>query len=62
MDNIEKIKGLVQNNNGILLVKEAQENYIHRQYIKQLEETGYLKKVSKGVYVEEDKEIKEIHI
>ena len=51
MDNIEKIKGLVQNNNGILLVKEAQENYIHRQYIKQLEETGYLKKVSKGVYV-----------
>ena len=24
MDNIEKIKELVQNNNGILLVKEAQ--------------------------------------
>ena len=62
MDNIEKIKGLVQNNNGILLVKEAQENYIHRQYIKQLEETGYLKKVSKGVYVEEDKEINEFFI
>ena len=47
MDNIEKIKELVQNNNGILLVKEAQKNDIHRQYIKQLEETGYLKKVSK---------------
>ena len=44
MDNIEKIKELVQNNNGILLVKEAQKNDIHRQYIKQLEETGYLLK------------------
>ena len=44
MDNIEKIKELVQNNNGILLAKEAQKNDIHRQYIRQLEETGYLKK------------------
>ena len=35
MDNIEKIKELVKNNNGILLVKDAQENNIHRQYIKQ---------------------------
>ena len=52
MDNIEKIKELVQNNNGILLAKEAQKNDIHRQYIRQLEETGYLKKVSKGVYAE----------
>ena len=55
MDNIEKIKELVQNNNGILLAKEAQKNDIHRQYIRQLEETGYLKKVSKGVYAEKDK-------
>ena len=31
MDNIEKIKGLVQNNNGILLVKEAQEKLITRK-------------------------------
>ena len=29
MDNIERIKELVQNNNGILLVKEAQKNDIH---------------------------------
>ena len=62
MDNIEKIKELVQNNNGILLAKEAQKNDIHRQYIRQLEETGYLKKVSKGVYVEKDKEINEFFI
>ena len=62
MDNIEKIKELLQNNNGILLVKEAQKNDIHRQYIKQLEETGYLKKVSKGVYAEKDKEINEFFI
>ena len=62
MDNIEKIKELVQNNNGILLAKEAQKNDIHRQYIRQLEETGYLKKVSKGVYAEKDKEINEFFI
>lgn len=59
MNNIEKIKELVKNNNGILLVKEVQKNNIHRQYIKQLEETGYLRKVSKGVYVEKNKEINE---
>lgn len=62
MGNIEKIKELVQNNNGILLVKEVQKNDIHRQYIKQLEETGYLRKVSKGVYVEKEKEINEFFI
>ena len=62
MNNIERIKELVQNNNGILLVKEVQENGIHRQYIKQLEETGYLKKVSKGLYEEKDKEINEFYI
>lgn len=41
MDNIEKIKELIQNNNGILLVKEAQKNDIHRQYIKQLEDNEF---------------------
>lgn len=62
MDNIQKIKELVENNNGILLVSEAERNDIHRQYIKQLEETGYLRKVSKGIYVKEDKEINEFFI
>ncbi len=62
MDNIEKIKELVENNNGVLLVKEAEKNNIHRQYIKQLEETGYLRKVSKGIYVKENKEVNEFFI
>lgn len=62
MDNIQKIKELVENNNGILLVSEAERNDIHRQYIKQLEETGYLRKVSKGIYVKKDKEINEFFI
>lgn len=62
MDNIEKIKELVENNNGVLLVKEAEKNNIHRQYIKQLEETGYLRKVSKGIYVKGDKEVNEFFI
>ena len=62
MDNIEKIKELVENNNGVLLVKEAEKNNIHRQYIKQLEETGYFRKVSKGIYVKENKEVNEFFI
>lgn len=62
MDNIEKIKELVENNTGVLLVKEAEKNNIHRQYIKQLEETGYLRKVSKGIYVKENKEVNEFFI
>ena len=58
MDNIEKIKELVENNNGVLLVKEAEKNNIHRQYIKQLEETGYLRKVSKGINEKVKKQVK----
>ena len=45
-----------------MIFNKAQKNDIHRQYIKQLEETGYLKKVSKGVYAEKDKEINEFFI
>ena len=44
MDNIEKIKELVQNNNGILLAKEAQKNDIHRQDIWKKYQKEYMQK------------------
>lgn len=44
MDNIEKIKELVQNNNGILLAKEAQKNDIHRQTYKAIKRNRIFEK------------------
>ena len=38
MNNYEKIKSLLEKNNGILYVKELEKNNIHRQYLKILEE------------------------
>ena len=33
MNNYEKIKSLLEKNNGILYVKELEKNNIHRQYL-----------------------------
>lgn len=62
MNNIDRIKELVEKNNGILLVSDLQKNNIHRQYLKQLEDTGYLRKISRGVYAKESKEVNEFFI
>ncbi len=62
MENIIKIKELVEKNNGILTTKMLEENKIHRQYLKNLVDTGYLIKVSRGMYVKPDKDINEYYI
>ncbi|MGN1301865.1 MAG: type IV toxin-antitoxin system AbiEi family antitoxin domain-containing protein [Clostridia bacterium] len=62
MDNIDKIKKMVEKNNGILLVTDLEKSNIHRQYLKQLEEIGYLKKVSRGIYLKKGKEVNEFFI
>lgn len=62
MNNLEKIKSLVEENNGILYVKELKKHNIHRQYLKILEEQGYLIRVIKGLYVKYDKDINEFFI
>lgn len=62
MNNLEKIKSLVEENNGILYVKELEKHNIHRQYLKILEEQGYLIRVIKGLYVKYDKDINEFFI
>ena len=62
MDNIDKIKRIVEKNNGILFVKDLEKSNIHRQYLKQLEETGYLRKISRGIYLKKGKEVNEFFI
>ncbi len=58
----EKIKEIVEKNNGILSTKLLEENNIHRQYLKNLVDEGYLIKVSRGLYVRPDKDINEFYI
>ncbi len=62
MTKIEKIKEIVENNNGILSTKVLDENNIHRQYLKKLVDEGYLIKVSRGLYVKPDKDINEFYV
>lgn len=62
MDKKEKIKEIVNKNNGILYSKDLEKYDIHRQYLKELEESGYLKKVFRGMYIKSDKNINEFFI
>ena len=62
MNNFEKIKVLLEQNNGILYVKELEENNIHRQYLKILEEKGEIIRILKGVYIDNDKDVNEFFI
>lgn len=61
-DNITKIKELIEQNNGILTTQMLEKNNIHRQYLKNLVDEGYIVKVSRGVYVRPDKDVTEYYI
>jgi len=58
----KQIIEIVEKNNGILSSKLLDENNIHRQYLKNLVDEGYLIKVSRGLYVRPDKEINEFYV
>lgn len=62
MMKIEQIKEIVENNNGILTTKLLEVHNIHRQYLKNLVDEGYLMKVSRGLYIRPDKDISEYFI
>ena len=62
MEKTEIIKEIVNKNNGILTIKLLEQNNIHRQYLKNLVDDGYLIKVSRGVYVTPDKDISEFYL
>ena len=42
MSNVELIKKIIEENNGILLSRELRKKNIHLQYINQLEKSGYI--------------------
>lgn len=62
MNNYEKIKSLLKENNGILYVKDLEKNNIHRQYLKILEEKGEIIRVIKGLYIDPEKDVNEFFI
>ena len=62
IDKKEKIKEIVNKNKGILYSKDLEKYNIHRQYLKELEESGYLKKVFRGMYIKSDKSINEFFV
>ena len=62
MNNKEKIIRIVEKNNGILYSKDLKKHNIHRQFLKELEEAGYLKKVFRGMYTKSDKNINEFFV
>ena len=43
-------------------MNDLEKNNIHRQYFKKLEETGYLRKISRGIYLKKGKEVNEFFI
>lgn len=47
MSNVELIKKIIEENNGILLSRELRKKNIHLQYINQLEKSGYIEKVAR---------------
>lgn len=62
MDNIEKIKKIVEKNDGILLTRDLKNYNIHPQYLKKLENMEYIRKVARGVYLKKDKEVNEFFL
>lgn len=62
MNNIEKLKKIIENNNGILLTRDLKKYNIHPQYLKQLEVAEYIRKVARGVYLKKGKEVNEFFL
>ena len=62
MSNVELIKKIIEENNGILLSRELREKNIHLQYINQLEKSGYIEKVARGIYVKKERNVNEFFV
>ena len=62
MTTIDRIKELIEKNNGIITTKMLTENKIHRQYLKQLVDEGYVVQCARGVYSLPDKWFQSIRL
>ncbi len=54
MTGVEKLRMLVKENNGVITTKLAEENHIHREYLRELVGNGELERVAHGVYITPD--------
>lgn len=59
MNQYNKIKKIVEKNNGIIYAKDIEKNNINRYYIRELEKQGYLKRILHGIYALQEKDINE---
>lgn len=59
MNNYDKIKELALNNKGIVYAKDTEKLGIHPQFLNDLENKGYLKRIMKGIYVKSDVDVNE---
>lgn len=62
MDKYNKIKEIIEKNNGILYAKDIASNNINRHYVRELEENGYIKRIVHGIYAVADKDVNEFWI
>ncbi len=54
MTNKERLIVLIDEHGGIITTKKAENHGIHRQYLSQLVEDGFIERVSQGVYITPD--------
>jgi len=62
MTHIEKLKELIEKNNGVITTKILAENKIHRQYLKQLVDEDYIVQCARGVYCLQDVYLDEYYL
>ncbi|WP_409228816.1 type IV toxin-antitoxin system AbiEi family antitoxin domain-containing protein [Gudongella sp. SC589] len=54
MDGADILRELVEEYNGVITTKAAEENNIHREYLRELVREGELERVAHGVYITPD--------
>ncbi|MBP5426432.1 MAG: type IV toxin-antitoxin system AbiEi family antitoxin domain-containing protein [Clostridiales bacterium] len=50
MSNKEKLMTIIKKNNGYVRTSDLRQHGIHQQFLRQLVDEGYIKKVTRGVY------------
>ena len=59
MNEYNKIKKIIEKNNGIITARDIEKNNINRYYIRELEKKGYIKRILHGIYALSNKDINE---
>lgn len=54
MNNIEKLKILIEKHDGVITTKLVEENNIHREYLSELVRLGDIERVGHGIYITPD--------